>query len=356
MLVIDYYSRLYDPTDPVIEFAFLIGVFASFVIVFMFFQLIIMRIFSILKERRIKRFLLKWRPILIECIAARPKNTPKLANKNIHHFLGIWNDFQGTLKGESQTNLIELANRLGLEKKMLQLIKKQDTGMQITSIVTLGNLKEKTAYDDLFFFVSDPNPILSLNGAKAICLIYPKRAVPIVVAQLLKRDDWPPSHVIAMLRELGPQLLTKIFVRTFNNANDQQLLKLLPYIHTIEQSQSLPIIEKVLNVTTNPEIISACLKIYQSPKSLELIKKYTQHEQWFIRVQAASALGRLGTIKDIESLITLLSDQQWWVRYRSAKAIISLPSITIADLESIKNTTDDKFAKNILNQVIAEQA
>jgi HEAT repeat protein len=69
---------------------------------------------------------------------------------------------------------------------------------------------------------------------------------------------------------------------------------------------------------------------------------------------AAKALGRIGEQRDTEKLIQLLGDSQWWVRYRAAQALAKLPWINQESLERIQAEQTDRFAEDILEQVMAE--
>ena len=71
-------------------------------------------------------------------------------------------------------------------------------------------------------------------------------------------------------------------------------------------------------------------------------------------MQAAKLLGRMGRTEDAGRLEKLLADKEWWVRYRAAKALVRLPGVTVADLEQIRLSLQDHYARDILDQAIAE--
>jgi HEAT repeat protein len=72
-------------------------------------------------------------------------------------------------------------------------------------------------------------------------------------------------------------------------------------------------------------------------------------------VQAAKALGRIGGRADVERLVALLADREWWVRYRAAQALVELPWLKRADLDALRASLEDRFAADMLAQVMAEQ-
>ena len=50
----------------------------------------------------------------------------------------------------------------------------------------------------------------------------------------------------------------------------------------------------------------------------------------------------------------LLSDAEWWVRYRAAKALVRLLGVDPSELECIRLRLHDRYAKDILEQAVAE--
>ncbi len=56
------------------------------------------------------------------------------------------------------------------------------------------------------------------------------------------------------------------------------------------------------------------------------------------------------------ALTLLLSDREWWVRYRSAQVIASLPFIKQGEMRALADNSTDRFAGDMLRQVMAESA
>jgi hypothetical protein len=52
--------------------------------------------------------------------------------------------------------------------------------------------------------------------------------------------------------------------------------------------------------------------------------------------------------------VGMLGDSQWWVRYRAARALAHLPWMDDERLRHIKGTLTDRYARDILHQVMAE--
>ena len=111
----------------------------------------------------------------------------------------------------------------------------------------------------------------------------------------------------------------------------------------------------ILRHSTEDRVISVCLHILSDPRHIDLVRSYLDHPRWHIRMHAASALGRLGTKDDIQTLLKMVCDTEWWVRYRAAQALAARPFISNQDLQDFRDKLHDNFGRDILTQVIHER-
>ena len=74
---------------------------------------------------------------------------------------------------------------------------------------------------------------------------------------------------------------------------------------------------------------------------------------WELRAAAANALGMIGSPKGISALEKALTDKSWWVRINSAKALARLGSKGIEALKRACESTD-RFASDISTQILDE--
>jgi HEAT repeat protein len=102
-------------------------------------------------------------------------------------------------------------------------------------------------------------------------------------------------------------------------------------------------------------VVGAALRLTAVPELLDDVRALLAHGDWRVRVQAAKALGRIGNRSDAARLRALLGDPQWWVRYRAAQALVSMPFLAPADLDALCRDTPDRFAADMLRQVLAER-
>jgi HEAT repeat protein len=73
-----------------------------------------------------------------------------------------------------------------------------------------------------------------------------------------------------------------------------------------------------------------------------------------VRVQAASALGRVGQPCDGELLLEMTRDREWWVRYRAARALAAGAFAAPDDLVARAADLRDRFARDMVRQALAE--
>jgi HEAT repeat protein len=92
-----------------------------------------------------------------------------------------------------------------------------------------------------------------------------------------------------------------------------------------------------------------------SPLLQEPVRARLADVDWQVRVQAVKALGRIGDRSDTARLALLLADREWWVRYRAAQALVELPWMKRADLDALRASLEDRYAADMLAQVVAEQ-
>ena len=115
-------------------------------------------------------------------------------------------------------------------------------------------------------------------------------------------------------------------------------------------------LKKIIEKTKSLPVVSLCLKAIADPKALELVRRFAHHKVEFIRAQAATSLGKIGTFEEIPLLKELICDKDWWVRYRAAQAIANFPFLSNEEIIVIKDGIDDKYGRGIMEQVIAEKA
>ena len=181
------------------------------------------------------------------------------------------------------------------------------------------------------------------------------RALPIVIPHMAEREDWPPARVATILRRAGPDAVSEPLASAILGATPEKANRLLGYLDTCHLRVADELTHRLLKYSDDDYIITALLRTLDNPRELPIVRKLLRHERWHIRMLAAIALGRIGEAEDTAALIELLSDQAWWVRYRAAQTLAHLPFMTVAQLRTVQAMQSDRYARDILDQVIAEE-
>ncbi len=313
----------------------------------------------VLRQHRAQRFIEKWRPLLTLGLEVAPASLPVIARADQYTFLSLWNYFHESLRGESKDRLNHLAASCGMDRVARTLLQRHSLRARLIAVTTLGNLRDRGVWDELKRLAADPHPLLSLIAARALLLIDASAALPVLIPLLASRAQWDAARVGSMLSEAGADVVSTPLAAAAERYSSaglhQQTTRLLRYLEIAQSTQALPAVGRILKATTDDDVIAACIKCLSDPRDLPQLRGFVDHHAWFVRLQAARALGRIGTPADCAPLVSLLGDPVWWVRYRAAQALTALPFIDLPRLREIRAGLSDRFAGEILTHAMAEK-
>jgi HEAT repeat protein len=217
----------------------------------------------------------------------------------------------------------------------------------------LGHLQDREAWPQLLRLTGMDDPTLSLTALWALVRIDPQAAAEYLTPMFIEREDWAMSHVAGILQQAGTPVAA-VLAGMLPRLSVQRLPRALRIAEALRIDLPADALAAAL---ANGEIavITAALRIVNTPLLQVPVRALLAHEDWQVRVQAAKALGRIGERADVERLVLLLADREWWVRYRAAQALVELPWLRRADLEALRASLEDRFAADMLAQVMAEQ-
>jgi len=328
-----------------------------------------MRVSLRLRERRRQRFSAVWPPILADAVDVATSDLPKLARRDLPDFLLLWNHLHESLLDESKDRLNQIARALRVGQVALGMLQSWNLRDRLVAIVTLGELREHSAWDELWRMTQHEGALVSLAAARSLVLIDAGKAVPQIIPLLLTRADWPPARVAEMLQTAGADVISdqladaavkSALEETAGNADGDgnsepnYAARLVRYLELAHNTSALPAARTIAQSSHDPQVLAACLRLLKSAEDLTIARQCLAHEDWRVRVQAATALGRIGEDDDENRLASLLSDRQWWVRYRAAQALVNLPSMRESKLAIIQAAQTNPFARDILAHVMAE--
>lgn len=355
-------SAFFTPSDPTLQFVVWLSLVLLVLVLLLLLQIILLRVNLSARTAREQRFLQVWRPLLAAAIAGETVSLPRLARGDEISFLKLWNHLQESLRGEAKQRLNELAVRCGMVQRSHVLLRKKELRLKLLALNTLGHLLDRSAWNGILQLARRPDPLLSLAAARSLFQIDANAALDELRNELLERDDWPPAQLAILFQEIGSAGIFTLLADTATRLAATpdaaevtklkrllQLLEIAPYQHVI------PAIRSILSVATDDEIVAQCLKYLREPADLPSVRVNLSHSNWVVRLQAARALGRIGSREDLPKLAALLGDPVWWVRYRTAQTLVELIRGDAGVMSELRGQLSDRYALDMLDMVIAEK-
>jgi len=293
------------------------------------------------KERRRRAVTETWRPLLTECVAEVPDTLPPLTTRDHLVLLYLWNHCYESIRGDARANLRELARRTGSDRFAKGLLHARLLRRRLLAIVTLGHLQERSIWNDLTAMLQAENAFLSLVAAKALLHIDASAAVPLIIPVISMRKDWSPLKVVAIFEPAGADIAAEAIAKAACLARPEIGSRLIRHLAATQSRHALPPLRALLQNGSPPDdLLAACLFLFgecSDPRDVGTIREHLSHPTWYVRLQAASALGKVGIEDDEAGLIALLNDEHWWVRYRAAEALANLPWMNSQRLARLHN-------------------
>ncbi len=340
-------------SDPFLVAAFWIGLAAVGLIIALVLQIIIMRVNLRARERRNAEVIARWRPILTAVLAdVRPRDLPTLTKHEESDFFRLWLHFQSSLRGEARTSLNWLAEQLGCERMALRMLHRGNRGEQLLAVLALGHLGHAEAFEALHEMSRGRDQLLAVHASMGMVHIDPVRAAAVLTPVLIGTTSWPTREVVNILQDARREATVAMFglLKQYDEV-------LLPRLLQVMEGLRIPLPNQdILRLLEHPsvDVRIGVLRIVTDPSTHQVVVAMLSHEDWRVRMHAAKALGRVGRREDVPALTALLSDREWWVRYRSAQVLATLPFLQVEDLRAIAHSTEDRYAGDMLRQVMAE--
>lgn len=317
-----------------------------------------LRVATILANRNRRRFLDTWRGIFASSVisddASRTAELPLIRNNERTNLLEEWNRARSIVDGRAVENLIALAERINIPRAASTLLARRRVQSRILAVQTIGHLRDASHKEAIRDLIRHENTALSITAAEALVEIDPAGGISTVIPMIESRRDWPKNRVSVMLRNAGSELISEPMYRAIRSADEGGQTYMLQFARLVESEVLDALVAELLQSSSHPGVLNAALKLVSGFAGVPRIAWLSQHKAWFVRMQAAKVLGRIGQPEHLSLLESLLDDPEWWVRYRAAQSIVSLPFLGPNKLRQLQQSQSDPFAADILQQAFAE--
>lgn len=341
--------------DAQIAFALWVGVSVTVVSVLLLIAVLVLRQMAQRRERQHQRAAAFWREVLLKARQTPPTHVPPLPDSDMSGFVEAWNELHDDPGYADSPGMHAVARQVGAAAKLERLLARGSFHDRVMAIIALGHLRSASSFDKLCALIDDASPIISISAARALMRIDPQRAVQQVVPQIVARQDWVDGGVAQLLHEAGADVVSDELSAAALRANDDVASRLVRFLADVSAEAASPVITRLLAEPHDEHLVSTCLQVMTDPHGLDKVRALLAHPRWHVRMHAAAAIGRLGQPADAALLEPLLADPQWWVRYRTAQALQRLLAGEDGRLERLRDAQEDRYARDILTQVMAEQ-
>ena len=324
--------------------------------VFLVLMIIVIRILHARRVRWLATFRARFQPILFEAMLA-PVTIQLNSRRERIALMALLDETQQDISGEESDNLNRLVRDLELDQEAMRCIAERSMVNKLLGIRVISRAGVIAAWPMLEALALGSNQMLALAASHALVLLDPKRAFAIIAPVLRRGSQWAPVEVIRILRDGGEYAREALGALLENAAADEAVL-LVRLLQQTQDSAILPVLRARLLRARVPEETGELLLALGrlgTAEDRQTVLTYLGDSNWIIRLKAVRALGLIGVAEDRNVLLALLRDEQWWVRYAAAQSLVSLPGSSIAFLQSLRRHQADRFAADILKQVIAEQ-
>lgn len=301
------------------------------------------------------RFVARWRPLLLETIDAVPSHLPSVKQPDWFVFLILWNQFHESIKGPARHRLKAVALRLRMDSAARKLLDTRNDDNRLVAVATLGHLGDQESWNIVEEIARSRKPLLSMAALRSLFFIDASRATAVLLSSLGARSDWPTAQLKAMVAEADSATVSDGLVQAAEIAVPSEVPRLIALMDSADATKVTRFLRRLLRTSRDEEVLVACLKSSQCPKELNLLVPLLKSPSWQVRTQLARALGGMVSRGEEHLLISLLSDEVWWVRFRAAQSLASLPFFSHDELWRLRFLLTDRFAQDILDQVVAEQ-
>jgi hypothetical protein len=341
-------------TDPYLPVAFWTGVGALALTLLLGAQIVWLRIGLRRQQRHEGRVIRKWRPLLNVALAGEPPAAlPVLFVDEQILFLKLWIHLHESVSGAASDALNDIGYRLQCDAIARRLLERGKRAQKLLALRALGHLRDFQAWPELMRQAASADSVASVNALWALMQIDAAAAVESMMTAMIARDDWPLPQVVNILRE-APDACAPALEAALPATDPEHLPRALQLAEALRIALPSSLLVRLL-AHPSLEVTIAALRLAVSPDLLETVRALAVHEDWRVRVQTAKSLGRIGDYGDLERLRALLHDSQWWVRYRAAQALIASPFMDAAELGRIYRGLSDRYAADMLQQVMAEK-
>lgn len=306
------------------------------------------------RQKQEAAFRARWEPIFLQSLIQMPEVLPPLPKRDWLLWAQLFNFHLESVRGQSQTRLIELAQRLQFCDRLLRHLQRGSLKKRLMAIYTLGNLHCEQAWQPLTEIVFEKNSLLALSALRALLQLSPLAAFPIL-EKALETHHWPFPRLAGIVQRSGKQALVLPLGQALNRQQGAVLLTLIRLVGIIQAYALLPQLHQLLQERPELEIKEACLAVMGQLHDFsgrELLKTYLHHPDWRLRQQALEALTYIAQEDDIPVLLKHMEEADTWMGFIAAQGISRIPGMTSEKLVQLQENCPHPKVRTLLQMAL----
>ncbi|MFQ5996631.1 MAG: HEAT repeat domain-containing protein [Dehalococcoidales bacterium] len=261
------------------------------------------------------------------------------------------------LKGEDRGNMTTVFEKMGYVKSETSALGSWRWWRRLEAAINLGIMQSQISVAALIIAVRDPAEDVRLAAARALGQLNEPKGLRLLLDTTEEGNRWTGSSIIEAILGMGPEIISEIVPRLKATTNIKARLL---YVQLCGLRQITEALEPLLWLLRDPdkETRIAAAKALGQIGDVAAVKSLINSlddESWEVKAQAAKALGALGDKQAVVKLKKVLLDDNWWVRHNAADALYQLGEEGIETLRQIAHSGKEA-SRAAAAQVLAERA
>ncbi len=304
-----------------------------------------------------------WNPVFRAMRRSVPVAKPDVDFLSAPYFLSIWLDQIGHAPPLFKKDLLVLARSKHLDTVILRLLRTHGLDIIAPPNILVATAVRAARYVDsaeiraaLRQVADRDHQALAIQACETL-LYHQDSAGFRLVLDLLFRYPDQDRYLTTRLGIAGGGYLVRVLDPFLEKLPHARLEDIVALVDKSDDADFLPMIERMLGESHSDEQVASLLRTLANigtPAQHHLVVPHLESNVSFIRVQAAVAMGKVGSKEDLDLLRPLLADSDWWVRYRTAQSCVKLLQLDEYSVEALISQQVDQYARDILKHVWSE--
>lgn len=314
-------------------------------------------VFKVREERsarRVQRELSELR-IIVAALSREPPDPG--ARSKIRPYLGHAEQLREAtddLPEPSRARVIEFLRKTqmtgDLEREAMYALRKW---RRVRAALLLGWLRSAASVPVLAANLDEDDADIAMSAAEALAYIADPQAYRALLGAL--RAGRQPRIRLAELIEVSPAANTLPFFKELAGTENPEVRYWVAYLLRKKEGEGFTSL--LLEFCSDPDSNVRARAVESLGETggapTEVLRRLLKDDVWYVRAQAATAVGRCGASDLTTDLLALLRDSRWWVRQDAAQALERLGQSVVHAVEGMLNDPD-RFARNKAAEILGK--